>query len=88
MIKPKVIFMKQVTLQLPEELEQQLTQLAQTQGRSETDLIQVAVEIFLAQHQLPFGTPSCLDLVQDLAGSLDGPPDLATNPRYMEGFGH
>ncbi|MEZ0368392.1 MAG: hypothetical protein ACAI44_04810 [Candidatus Sericytochromatia bacterium] len=31
--------------------------------------------------------PSVFELAQDLAGCLDGPPDLATNPRYMDGFG-
>ena len=33
-------------------------------------------------------SPSFLELAGELIGSLDGlPPDLSTNPRYMEGFG-
>ena len=32
--------------------------------------------------------PSCYDLARDLAGSIKGlPRDIATNPKYMEGFG-
>lgn len=31
--------------------------------------------------------PSAFDLASDLAGCLDGPADLSTNPKYMEGFG-
>lgn len=31
---------------------------------------------------------SCFDLARDLAGSLKGlPKDIATNPKYLEGFG-
>jgi len=30
---------------------------------------------------------SCRDLLADLEGYFDGPPDLSTNPKYMEGFG-
>jgi hypothetical protein len=28
--------------------------------------------------------PSCLDLMQDLVGHFDGPPDASTNPRYLQ----
>ena len=31
---------------------------------------------------------SCYDLARDLAGTVKGlPRDIATNPKYMEGFG-
>jgi hypothetical protein len=34
------------------------------------------------------GKATCYDLASDLAGSLKGlPRDLATNPKYLEGFG-
>jgi hypothetical protein len=34
------------------------------------------------------GAASCYDLARDLAGSVKGlPRDLASNPKYMEGFG-
>jgi hypothetical protein len=33
-------------------------------------------------------TPSGYDLVKDLVGKYtDGPGDLSTNPKYLEGFG-
>ena len=28
-----------------------------------------------------------LDGIEDIVGAGEGPPDLATNPKYMEGFG-
>jgi len=30
---------------------------------------------------------SFLDGIEHLIGSLEGPPDLSTNPRHLEGFG-
>ncbi len=30
---------------------------------------------------------SALELAGDLVGSVEGPGDLSTNPKYMEGFG-
>jgi len=34
------------------------------------------------------GAASCYDLARDLAGTVKGlPRDLASNPKYMEGFG-
>lgn len=34
------------------------------------------------------GEVTCYDLASDLAGSVKGlPRDLATNPKYLEGFG-
>jgi len=30
---------------------------------------------------------SFLDLSRDIAGSIDGPPDLSTNKAHLEGYG-
>lgn len=30
---------------------------------------------------------SVLDLAGDLVGCVDGPPDLATNPKHLDGYG-
>ena len=38
-----------------------------------------------AQEEQPF--VSAYDLAKDVIGSLDGPEDLSTNPKYMKGFG-
>lgn len=40
------------------------------------------------RHRSRRGAASCYDLARDLAGSVKGLPlDLATNPKYTEGFG-
>ena len=43
-------------------------------------------EAFLHRHAKTPGE-SAYDLISDLVGSLDGPVDLATNPKYMRGYG-
>lgn len=40
-----------------------------------------------ADNPTPDAAPSAFDLARDLAGCLDGPADLSTNPQYFEGFG-
>ena len=32
-------------------------------------------------------TLSCFDVMKEYIGSFEGPEDLATNPKYMEGYG-
>ena len=78
--------MARLTLDLPDDLRARLRSSATRRGVSETDLIQEAVQAYLGGETPP--TPgSCLALVQDLCGSLDGPADLSTNPTHMEGYG-
>ena len=78
--------MKSISLKLPDPLHAQLERLAQERGAAKSDVIRDALEAYLAGPKS--GTRlTCLDLAGDLAGIVDGPPDLATNPKYMRGFG-
>ena len=40
----------------------------------------------LALQPFPDGK-SAYDMMQDVCGKFEGPGDLSTNPKYMEGFG-
>jgi hypothetical protein len=54
---------------------------------SKSALVRESVEAAL-RHRSRRGAASCYDLARDLAGSVkDLPHDLASNPKYMEGFG-
>jgi len=33
------------------------------------------------------GKPTIADVLADLAGTIDGPRDLSTNPRHLDGLG-
>ncbi len=78
--------MKNVSLKLPDELNAQLEQASKQRGTAKSNIVREALEFYLANgkngRQL-----SIAELAADLVGSVEGPPDLATNPKYMRGFG-
>lgn len=79
--------MQTISLKLPESLLERLEQESRARRVNKSALVRAALERELskpsAQEQ-----PSCYDLARDLAGSIKGlPKDIATNTRYMEGFG-
>ena len=75
--------MKTVSVKLPAPLAAWLTQQARQLRRSKSALVRQALE----QQRTQPGRGTCLDLMQDLCGSMAGPRDLSTNPRHLEGFG-
>jgi predicted DNA-binding protein len=75
--------MKTVSIKLPTPLAAWLTQQARELGRSKSALIRQALE----KQRIKPGKGTCLDLMEDLCGSIRGPRDLSTNPKHMQGFG-
>lgn len=76
-----------ISLKLPQRLLQRLEAEARNRRASKSALVRECLEQALGAptHK---GAPSCFDLAQDLAGSLQGlPRDLASNPKYFDGFG-
>jgi hypothetical protein len=79
--------MQTISLKLPDELLAQLEHEAKAKRVTKSSLIRESLEKALRQ-QSPAGVVSCYDLACDLAGTVKGlPKDLASNPRYMDGFG-
>ncbi len=79
--------MKTISLKLPQRLLQLLEAEARTRRASKSALVRECLEQALAAPPRK-GAQSCFDLAHDLAGSLSGlPRDLATNPKYLDGFG-
>ncbi len=76
--------MTSITIKLPEKLKEKLESEARLRGKSCSAVVRDSLEKDLAGSE----TPSLLDRVRDLVGKGDsGVPDLATNPKYMKGFG-
>ena len=75
--------MKTVTVKLPEALAAWLSRRARALGRPQSDLVRDALQ------RASEGTSgaSCHDLFADVCGVLDGPQDLATNPKHLSSFG-
>ena len=74
--------MRTVSFKLPGHLVDALSDLAQRQKLSRSALVREALEARLASPR-----QSVTALAADLVGSVEGPVDLATNPRHMRGFG-
>jgi hypothetical protein len=75
--------MKTISVKLPSPLAAWLTRQANERQQSQSELVREALE----QHRKGNSKPSCHDLLEDLCGSVKGPRDLSTNPKYLEGFG-
>jgi Ribbon-helix-helix protein, copG family len=75
--------MKTLTVKLPEPLAAWLSRRAKELGRPQSEIVREA----LARAQAGGGTDSCHDLMMDVCGSVDGPKDLSTDPKYLDGFG-
>ena len=74
--------MRTVSFKLPENLDDQLSQLARTRKASRSALVREALEALAKGKRR-----SVSALAADVFGSVDGPPDLSTNPKYMSGYG-
>jgi predicted DNA-binding protein len=79
--------MTTVSFKLPDRLMELLEKESRARRTTKSSLVREALEKTLASRPAG-GEATCYELAQDLAGSLKGlPRDLATNPKYLEGFG-
>ena len=79
--------MKTISLKLPESLHAKLERVAKQRGLNKSFLVRSAIEQYINGRIPTTKSVSALELAGDLAGCLEGPGDLSTNPKYMEGFG-
>lgn len=78
--------MKTFALKLPETLYGDLTSLAEHKGVSKSALVREALAEFFRRQRAP-GRGTALALLEDLAGSIEGPEDLSFNKAHLEGLG-
>lgn len=69
---------------IPEKLDLRLEKLAQEAKVPKDKFVRKALEQAVRK---PLANGAAFDLVNDLCGSLSGPSDLATNPKYLEDLG-
>jgi predicted transcriptional regulator len=77
--------MTTISLKIPTTLEQRLADLARKRGTSRSEVVRSALERLVDDEDVRPG--SCLALMSDLVGSVDGPLDLSHNKKRLEGFG-
>lgn len=78
--------MTTISLKLPESLGAQLEAEARRRQTTKSAIIRELLEEGLNKPRRKKAV-TCYDLVKDIIGSVRGPRDLASNPKYMEGFG-
>jgi Arc/MetJ-type ribon-helix-helix transcriptional regulator len=74
--------MRTVSFKIPADIDRTLGDLARRRRTSRSAVVREAIEALAKGDRL-----SVTALAGDLVGSLSGPGDLSTNPKYMEGFG-
>ncbi len=76
--------MKMMSLKLPDDLLREVEEEARRTGLTKSQVIRRLVEEGFKHKRKAKSPVSCADLAGDLIGSLNGPPDLSTNRRYLE----
>ncbi len=79
--------MKTVSMKLPDDLDARLRVFARQTGLSRSEIVRQAILAYLPGDKEHASAHSALDLVEDLVGCVEGPPDLSTNRKHMEGYG-
>ena len=78
---------QRISIRIPRPLREQLRKESAAKGRSESQVVRDALEIYLREVH---DGPSAYDLATQ-AGIIGimrrGPRDLSTNPRHFKGFG-
>jgi hypothetical protein len=77
---------KTITCKLPEKLDARLEAAAFEEGISKSQVLRQALEERLGRRR-GRKSPRAFDLVKNLGGSVKGPEDLLTNPKYMDDLG-
>jgi len=78
--------MKNISLKLPNDVDQELTSLAERKGVTKSALIREAVEGYLS-HDPSRKKLSFLERAGDLIGCVEGPGDLSYNKAHMKDYG-
>lgn len=78
--------MKTLSFKLPELLYKDLVSLAEHRGVSKSELIREALGSLFERQRAP-SRGNALALLEDIAGSIDGPEDLSVNRAYLDDLG-
>jgi hypothetical protein len=78
--------MNTLTLKVPEILNQRLAIYADKNKLSKSEIIRKALEEFFSSKHIDKKS-SFYDIAKDLAGSIEGTPDLSVNKSYMDEYG-
>ncbi len=77
------------SMRVTPEQKRKIERLAQRKGTSQKEAVLALIEDAVENDEEPIvpRPGSFLDKYRDIIGSCEGPSDLSTNPKYMEGYG-
>ena len=78
--------MKALSIKIPDPMFHDLAERAKTSASSQSEIIRSALAAYLQTGAQP-ATASCADRAQRWTGLMQGPKDLSTNPKHLDGFG-
>jgi len=78
--------MDTVSLKLSAELNSELERQARQRGLRKSQFMRQILEAYITENK-KISSNSLLDSIADLAGVLDGPADLSSNPDHLDGYG-
>lgn len=74
-------------MKLTPEQKEKIRTLARRRGVSQKKAVMDLIEKEMEEEPVKAKPGSFLEGIEHLSGSVEGPGDLFTNPKYMEGFG-
>ncbi|MDR9417339.1 hypothetical protein [Gracilimonas sp.] len=74
-------------MKLTPEEKAKIKMLAERKGVSQKEAVMSLVNEEIVEYRVEPTPGSLLDRAKHLVGSVEGPGDLSTNPKYMEDFG-
>ena len=77
--------METLSLRIPKTLASKLSATARRRGQAKSALVREVLEEYFGRESSSAG--AFYDSIADLVGCVEGPPDLSTNPKYLEGYG-
>jgi hypothetical protein len=80
----QIIRMTTLVCNIPEKLDARLEKLARQAKVPKEKFVRNALELAV---RAPHAKGSAFSLVKNLCGSLSGPSDMSTNPKYLEALG-
>ncbi len=79
--------MKTMKIRIPEKIEEKLRLEAGRRGVSLSSIVKEALAAYLGDGKKQDEPKSVYGGMKHLIGSFDGPGDLSTNPKHLEGLG-
>lgn len=74
-------------MKLPPDQKEKIRKLARRRGVSQKKAVMDLVEKEIEEEPIEADPGSFLEGIDHLAGLIEGPGDLSTNPKYMEEYG-